>query len=92
MIRLVHTPAAQDDLLAYYDESVQRLGELLALESLENLFERCEDLARFPDMGRHRPDLDSMGVHVRGVRHDGRLIAYVKRGGSLHVLRILRES
>ena len=55
------------------------------------MLERCEDLARFPDMGRRRPDLDGMGVQVRGIGHDGRLVVYARRGAALHVLRILRE-
>ncbi len=92
MIRLVHTPAAQTDLLEYLDEATARLGESLAVGCLETLLERCEDLARFPDMGRRRPDLDTMGVHVRAVSHDGRLIAYVKRGNALHVVRVLKEA
>ncbi len=91
MIRLQHTPAAQSDLLDFYEDASATLGEPLAAKALETLMERCEDLARFPDMGRRRPDLDGLGVHVHGIGHDGRLIAYAKRGGTLYVVRILRE-
>ena len=91
MIRLVHTPAAQDDLVEFYEELAAGLDEPTAAKDVESLLRRCEDLARFPDMGRRRPDLDGLGFQVRAIGHDGRLIVYVKRGGALHVVRVLRE-
>ena len=91
MIRLVHTPAAQADFVEVYESLVRTLGERTAKGAVETLLERCEDLARFPEMGRRRPDLDGLGVQVRGIGYGGRLVVYAKRGDVLHVLRILRE-
>ena len=87
----MHTPAAQTDLLDYYQGLVAELGAPLAAQGVEILLERCNDLARFPEMGRPRPDLDSLGLQTRCVSHDGRLIVYTKRCGTLHVVRVLRE-
>lgn len=67
------------------------VGERAAKEAVETLLERCEDLARFPEMGRRRPELDGLGVQVRGIGYGGRLVVYARRGSVLHVLRILRE-
>ena len=91
MNRLVHTPAAQTDLIEYYEERAADGGESLAVADLEAILERCDDLARFPDMGRRRPDLDALGLQTRAITHDGRLIVYTKRCATLHVVRVLRE-
>lgn len=87
----MHTPAAQGDLIELYESLVGAVGERKAKAAVETLLERCEDLARFPDMGRRRPELDALGVQVRGIGYGGRLVVYAKRGGELQVLRILRE-
>lgn len=88
---LLHSPAAQSDLIGYYQDRAQRLGEGEALKVLRSFMGQCEDLARFPDMGRRYPELDALGVQMYGISFDGQLIVYVKRGGALHVVRILRD-
>jgi plasmid stabilization system protein ParE len=92
MIKLSYTHAAQGDLIEYYETLASEKGEVLATSCLEVLLARCEDLARFPDMGRLRPEFAALGLQPRSVTQNGRLIVYIKRGASLHVVRIVREA
>lgn len=89
MIKLSYTEAAQRDLLSYYVKKNEELGSLLADEGIDALFERCEDIARFPEMGRRRPSLDAFGLSVHGVNESDQTIFYTRRGSTLHVVRIL---
>lgn len=92
MIRLTYTHIALNDLIVLYEEMLQAKGEVYATEGVETIVERCEDLARYPDMGRRRPDLDALGLQPRSVTQSGRLIVYVKRGNALYVVRVLRDA
>lgn len=89
MIKLSYTEAAQRDLLSYYQEVSEQTGSAAAETSIEAMMGRCEDLAKFPDMGRRRPELDAFGISVQGITESGRTILYTRRGSTLHVVRVL---
>lgn len=86
---LTYTHAAQGDLITLYEELTNLTNAVLAATAVESLIARCEDIARYPDMGRRRPDLDALGLQTRSIAQDGRLIVYTRRGPALHIVRIL---
>ncbi len=92
MIKLVYTDAAQGDLVGLYEQVAGHMGHSAAEVDVQTLLDRCEDLARFPDMGRRRPDLDNFGLPAQTITQTGRLIVYTKRGDTLYVVRVLKEN
>lgn len=89
MIKLSYTEIAQRDLLTYYQKLTDEVGSVFAEERIDAMFERCEDIARFPEMGRRRPNLDAFGLSIHGVTQADRTILYTRRGTTLHVVRVL---
>jgi len=88
---LSYSHKAQDDLVAVVHEVVGREGEVAAEAALARLLALCDDLARFPEMGRRRPELDAFGLPVCTMAENGRLIVYARRGNMLLIARILRD-
>ncbi len=89
MIKLSYTEAAQRDLLNYYGDLIDSVGSVIADEGIDRIFERCDDIARFPEMGGRRPNLDAFGLSVHGVNESGQTILYARRAGILHIVRVL---
>lgn len=89
---LAYSQTAQDDLVAVVHEVVLREGEVAAEAALARILALCDDLARFPDMGRRRPELDAFGLPVSTLAENGRLIVYARRGNVLVIARILRDA
>jgi plasmid stabilization system protein ParE len=89
LIKLSYTAAAQKDLVEFFRSQIGKVGAARAEYALESVVDRCEDLARFPQMGRRRPDLDAFGMLVHAISESGRTIVYTRRGDTLHIVRLL---
>jgi toxin ParE1/3/4 len=91
-VKLVYLEAAKSDINALFvyiaiDNSVS-----VADYVVDKVTSTCEDLARFPGMGRRRPDLDAHDCEVRSIPSGSYTIYYTERDSQVFVVRILHTA
>ncbi len=83
-LKIAYTLDAQQDLDDLWESRFVR-GQTVADAVLDEMLERIQDLAEFPEMGRQR---DELRPGLRSIRQTSHVIFYVVKGKTLVVLRV----
>ena len=88
-MRIRYTKASRKDVEEIFEYVAPRSDDSVADHLLEAITATCEFLADYPNLGRHRPELDDNGVEIRSIAERGYLILYTYREDQIYIVRIM---
>ena len=87
-----YLPAALADLEDVYIYLLREAGATVTARVAAKIAARCVDMAIFPRIGTHRPELGSFGFEIRAISEQGYLIFTTIHGDTVHIVRVIHGS